>query len=59
MLLIENLRFHAAETIIDQARKNPDGQLTEEQEFLRAEFGKALASLGRWSVIAEADRINS
>lgn len=46
VLLIENLRFHAAETIIDQARKNPDGQLTEEQEFLRAEFGKALASLG-------------
>jgi phosphoglycerate kinase len=46
ILLLENLRFHKAEDIIDKARKNPDGKLTPEQDAQRAAFGKALAALG-------------
>lgn len=46
VLLLENLRFHAAETIIDQAKKNPDKKLTPEQDALRQEFAKGLAAHG-------------
>lgn len=45
-LLLENLRFHDAETVIDQAKKNPDGKLTAEQDRERKQFGEALAKLG-------------
>ncbi|MEP0847818.1 MAG: phosphoglycerate kinase [Phycisphaerae bacterium] len=44
-LLLENLRFHEAETIIDKAKKNPDGKLTAEQEQKRAEFARGLVAL--------------
>ncbi|MBI5863342.1 MAG: phosphoglycerate kinase [Planctomycetes bacterium] len=44
--LLENLRFHKAEDIIDKAKKNPDGKLTAEQDGKRVEFGKQLAALG-------------
>lgn len=45
-LLLENLRFHKAETLIDKAKKNPDGKLTPEQEAARREFAQGLAALG-------------
>ncbi|MCA9245100.1 MAG: phosphoglycerate kinase [Phycisphaerales bacterium] len=45
-LLLENLRFHKAETIIDKAKKNPDGKLTPDQEAQRQNFAKSLAGLG-------------
>lgn len=46
VLLLENLRFHKAEDIIDKAKKNPDGRLTPEQDAQRIAFGLQLASLG-------------
>lgn len=46
VLLLENLRFHTAETIIDSAKKNPDKKLTPEQDTLRVEFAKGLAAHG-------------
>ena len=46
VMLLENLRFHKAEDIIDKAKKNPDGKLTPEQDAKRVEFGRALAVLG-------------
>ncbi len=46
VLLLENLRFHAAETIIDRRKKNPDGKLTADQDRARTEFASALAALG-------------
>jgi phosphoglycerate kinase len=46
MLLLENLRFQAAETIIDKADSSPDGRLTPQQEAQREEFSRALAGLG-------------
>ena len=45
VLLLENLRFHAAETVIDKAAKNPDGQLTQDQQLARASFGDGLQRL--------------
>lgn len=45
-LLLENLRFHPAETIIDNAKKNPDKKLTPEQDRQRQEFAAALAKHG-------------
>lgn len=45
-LLLENLRFHAAETVIDERKKNPDGKLTPEQDKVRVAFGEQLAVLG-------------
>lgn len=45
VLLIENLRFDKAETVIDQQKKNPDGKLTAEQDAARVAFGKGLAAL--------------
>ncbi|MFH1748235.1 MAG: phosphoglycerate kinase [Planctomycetota bacterium] len=44
VLLLENLRFHPAETVIDKAKKNPDGKLTTEQDQQRQEFATALAA---------------
>ncbi len=44
-LLIENLRFNKAETIIDKAAKNPDGKLTPEQDAKRQEFARGLCAL--------------
>jgi phosphoglycerate kinase len=44
--LLENLRFHKAETIIDQAKKNPDKKLTGEQDAAREAFAEALAGHG-------------
>jgi phosphoglycerate kinase len=49
-LLLENLRFHKAETIIDKAKKNLDGRLTVEQDTARTEFASALANLGEMYV---------
>jgi len=45
VLLLENLRFHQAETIIDKAKQNPDGRLTPAQDALRREFAEGLARL--------------
>jgi phosphoglycerate kinase len=42
-LVLENLRFHPPETIIDNAKKNPDKKLTPEQDRQRQEFAAALA----------------
>jgi phosphoglycerate kinase len=46
VLLLENLRFHKAETVIDKKKKNPDGKLTPEQEASREKFARELAGLG-------------
>lgn len=46
VLLLENLRFHKAETVIDKKKKNPDGKLTPEQEAARQKFAQALAPHG-------------
>lgn len=46
VLLLENLRFHKAETIIDSAKKNPDKKLTPEQDARRQQFAQALARHG-------------
>jgi phosphoglycerate kinase len=50
VLLLENVRFHAAETIIDEAKKNPDKKLTPQQEALRQEYAKGLAAHGEMYV---------
>ena len=50
VLLLENLRFHKAETVIDKAKKSPDGQLTPEQEAARQEFAQGLAGHGEMYV---------
>ncbi|MCK4343400.1 MAG: phosphoglycerate kinase [Phycisphaerae bacterium] len=44
VLLLENVRFQAAETIIDQAKNNLDKKLTPQQETLRQEFAQGLAA---------------
>lgn len=44
-LLLENLRFHDAETVVDQKKKNPDGKLTEAQDAERRAFADGLAKL--------------
>jgi len=41
--LLENLRFHAEETLIDKAKKNPDRKPTAEQRAKIDAFAKALA----------------
>jgi len=46
VLLLENLRFHKAETVIDKAKKNEDGKLTPEQDQARRAFAEQLAALG-------------
>ncbi len=45
VLVLENLRFHKAENVIDKAKKNPDGKLTSEQDADRQAFGEQLAKL--------------
>ncbi len=45
-LLLENLRFHAEETLIDKAKKNPEKRLTPEQAARVDAFASGLASLG-------------
>ncbi len=45
VLLLENLRFHPGETMPDNAKKNPDGKLTPQQQKAHAEFVSALAEL--------------
>ncbi len=46
VLLLENVRFHKGEDIIDKAKKNPDQKLTPEQDALRLELAHGLARLG-------------
>jgi len=46
-ILLENLRFHAEETLIDKARKNPDKRLTPEQAAQVDVFAGGLASLAQ------------
>ena len=50
VMLLENVRFQPAETIIDQAKKNPDGKLSADQDASRVEFGKALSAHGEMYV---------
>ena len=45
ILLLENLRFTPAETLIDKAKKNPDGQPTAEQQAEIDAFAKGLCAL--------------
>jgi phosphoglycerate kinase len=47
VVLLENLRFHPGETMPDQAKKNPDGKLTAEQQKTHDGFVAALAGLGQ------------
>jgi len=46
VLLLENVRFNAGETMPDKAKKNPTGSLTGEQEKAHADFVAALGKLG-------------
>ena len=46
VLMLENVRFVAGETITDNAKKNPDGKLTAEQQAKLDAFVAALAHLG-------------
>jgi phosphoglycerate kinase len=45
-VLLENVRFHAGETMPDKAKKNPDKKLTPEQQKIHEEFVAGLAKLG-------------
>jgi len=45
-LVLENLRFHAAETLIDKAAKNPSGAPTPDQRDAIDAFAAALAAHG-------------
>jgi phosphoglycerate kinase len=46
VLLLENVRFHAGEDLIDKANKNPDKKPTPEQEAKINDFTDRLARLG-------------
>jgi len=46
VLLLENLRFHAGETMPDKAKKGPDKKLTDAQQQTHDAFVEALAKLG-------------
>jgi phosphoglycerate kinase len=46
VVLLENVRFNAGETMPDKAKKNPTGSLTGEQEKVHADFVGALGKLG-------------
>ncbi|HHW96052.1 MAG: phosphoglycerate kinase [Myxococcota bacterium] len=46
VLLLENVRFVAGETIADKAKKNPDKKLTEQQQKELDDFVAGLAELG-------------
>ncbi len=50
VLLLENVRFHKGEDIIDKAKKNPDKKLTPEQDAKRQELAAGLAKLGEMYV---------
>lgn len=45
VMLLENLRFHPGEKVIDKAKKNADGKLTADQESQRNELKDALVRL--------------
>lgn len=47
VLLLENVRFHKGEDVIDKAKKNPDGKLTPEQEAKRQDLAKGLTKLAQ------------
>ena len=44
VLLLENLRFDPAETVIDKAKKNADGRLTPAHDEQRQAFARALGA---------------
>jgi len=46
VMLLENVRFSAGETLPDKAKKNPDGALTAEQQATHDALVDALAKLG-------------
>jgi len=46
VVILENLRFHPGETMPDNAKKNPDGKLTAQQQKTHDDFVAALAALG-------------
>ena len=46
VMLLENVRFHAGETMPDKARKNPDGELTADQSATHRAFVAKLAVMG-------------
>ncbi len=46
VLLLENVRFHKGEDIIDKAKKNPDKKLTPEQDAKRMDLVSGLSKLG-------------
>jgi len=46
VVLLENVRFNAGETMPDKAKKNPDGKLTDAQKRIHQEFVDALGRLG-------------
>jgi phosphoglycerate kinase len=46
VVLLENVRFHAGETMPDKAKKNPDGKLTAEQQAKHDALVAGLAGLG-------------
>ena len=46
VVLLENLRFHPEETLIDKAKKNPDGKLTPQQQAAKDAFAEQLCRLG-------------
>ena len=46
VLMLENVRFLAGETMPDNAKKNPDKKLTAEQQRIHDDFVAALAKLG-------------
>jgi len=46
VVLLENVRFHAGETMPDKAKKNPDKKLTAEQQAKHDEFVAGVAKLG-------------
>jgi len=46
VVLLENVRFHAGETMPDKAKKNPDKQLTAEQQKIHEEFVAGIGKLG-------------
>jgi len=46
ILVLENVRFHAGETMPDKAKKNPDKKLTPEQQQTHDAFVAGLAAMG-------------
>ena len=46
VLLLENVRFHQGEDLIDKAKKNPDKKPTAEQEAVIGDLTKKLSRLG-------------